>query len=75
LIGKTIGENDLAKIESMYGSIVADEVAKLKPFSFIFYDRDKGYCIEIPFPKFIQIGKPEPIDMSKMRGTIRHIFG
>jgi hypothetical protein len=75
LIGKTIGDNDLKKIESMYGKTIHDEVAKLKPFSFIFYDRDNGMKAEIPFPKFVQVGQPSPLDTAKMRGTIRYIFG
>lgn len=75
LFGKTIGDNDLNKIKKMYGSIVSNAVASLKPRSFIFYDSENDYIDEIGFPDFIQQGKAFEIKQDYANGYVKHIQG
>lgn len=73
LFGKTVGDNDLSKIRKMYGKKVADEVADLKPRSFIFYDTENSQISEIGFPDFVQEGKPYQLEQNRANGYVRYI--
>jgi hypothetical protein len=75
LIGKTVGDNDLAKIRKMYGNDVTDLVSNLKPRAFIFYDRESDFIDEIGFPDFVANGIPYKINQNYSNGYIRHIRG
>ena len=71
LIGKTSGQNDLIKIEKMYGSKVSKAVANLKQRSFIYHDSETGEISEIGFPDFKAIGSPYEVKENTSQGYVK----
>jgi hypothetical protein len=72
LFGKTAGENDIKKIEKMYGHKVSNAVANLKPRSFIFFDTEDNSICEIGFPDFRAIGSPYEIKENTSQGYVKN---
>ena len=75
LFGKTSGQNDLDKIEKMYGNKVSNAVANLKPRSFVYFDQENGEISEIGMPEFIAQGRPFEIKEDCSHGYVKYLQG
>jgi hypothetical protein len=71
LFGKTSGENDIKKIDKMFGNKVSKAVSNLKPRSFIFFDTEDNSICEIGFPDFRAIGKPFEVKENTSQGYVK----
>jgi hypothetical protein len=71
LLGKISGENDIKKIEKMFGNKVSKAVGNLKQRSFIFFDTEDNSICEIGFPNFIPQGKPFEVKENTSQGYVK----
>lgn len=75
LLGRANGDNDLQKIARMFNPMVAEHLKALQMGSFIFFDKETNTLDEIGFPIFKQMGTPQPLDLKKVNGYVKRVYG